>query len=142
MHLQSSFQVVPLRIRQAALAMLLACAASMALAVVGARVSTARMTAGLNSAAQRLEALTQSTPADDDLRAAIAWGYSERLRLGLESPFRLVEAASQDPRLTAGERRTVSWALLARVLRAETHEVDPSALDLVGPWEGTRSASG
>jgi hypothetical protein len=106
-----------------------------------AKQRSARATAGLNSAAEQLGALTQ-TPADGNRRAAIAWGYAERLRLGLESPFRLIDAAGRDPRLTADERHTVSWALLAHVTRGETHELDPAALDGLGPLESGRSASG
>src|SRR3954467_7761650 len=74
---------------------------------------TARATAELEAAAQRLDSLTAKTPADDQRRAAIAWGYVERMRFGLESPFRLIEAASRDPRLGVPERRTVASALLA-----------------------------
>src|SRR5918996_709634 len=87
--------------------------------VTGAALSTydtrrnARATARLQSAAERLDSLTDATPGDDRRRAAIAWGYAERLRLGLESPFRLVEAASRDSRLDGSERRTIAWALLA-----------------------------
>jgi hypothetical protein len=87
----------------------------------------------LHQATEGFESLTDGTPADDTRRAAIAWGYSERLRRGLESPFRLVEAAASDPRLTDEERRTVSWALLARVVSGQSHEVDPAVFDLVGP---------
>src|SRR6185503_4060190 len=73
---------------------------------------------------------------------AIMWGYAERQRLGLESPFRLIEAAALDGRLTPDQQRTVSWALLARVLRGETHQIDPAALDQLGPWQHDRSAVG
>jgi hypothetical protein len=90
-------------------------------------------TARLNSAAERLGDMTAGSLADNQRRAAIAWGYTERLRLGLDGPFRLIEAASRDPRLAPDERRTVSWGLLAHVLRGESHEVDPAALDGLGP---------
>ena len=88
-----------------------------------AAVTTAR----LHSAERELEALTD--PSDTLGRAAIAWGYAERMRLGLESPFRLIEAASRDPRLSREEQRTVSWALLATLHRGESHQVDAAALD-------------
>lgn len=128
-------------VRRAALALLLACSLSLGLSLAAARQRNATATAQLNSAAERLDVLTD-TPADDNRRAAIAWGYAERLRLGLESPFRLVEAAGRDPRLTAEERRTVSWALLAHVLRGESHEIDAAALDGLGPVVFGRSALG
>jgi hypothetical protein len=106
------------------------------------RQQAAKTRAVLNSAVERLAALTDTTPPEQSDRTAIAWGYAARLRLGLESPFRLIEAASRDPRLTPAERQTVSWALLGRVLRGETHVVDPASLDLMGPWDRERSASG
>jgi len=120
---------------------LLACAVVLATVGAGAR-QRVRTTADLKSAVQQLAALTAGGAGDDHERAAIAWGYSERLRLGLESPFRLIEASARDPRLSSNERRTVSWALLARVLRGDSHEVDAAALDLLGPWENGRSAAG
>jgi hypothetical protein len=122
--------------------MLLAFSMSTVVALATARHRSARATARLNSAAERLDSLTEGRPADNSRRAAIAWGYAERLRLGLESPFRLIEAAARDVRLTTDERRTVSWALLSRVLRGETHDVDAAALDALGPSLDGRSASG
>lgn len=129
-------------VRRGLLAMLLAGAMSIAVALFGAERRNAVATARLNSAAEQLDALTAGTLADNHLRAAIAWGYAERLRVGLESPFRLIEAAARDPRLTLGEQRTVSWGLLARVLRGTTHEIDPAALDQLGPSDGGRSVAG
>lgn len=63
---------------------------------------------------------------------AIALGYLERLRLGLGSPFRLIEYALSDPRLEEGTRIAVAWALLARTLDGQTYEIDPVALDRAG----------
>jgi hypothetical protein len=129
-------------VMRATLAVLLACGVALAVSYASARQRSARATARLNSAAARLDSLTDAAPADDRRRVAIAWGYAERMRLGLESPFRLIEAADRDPRLTADERRTVAWALLAHVLRGETHDVDPASLDELGPVESGRIASG
>ncbi|MEX2153052.1 MAG: hypothetical protein WD825_06905 [Gemmatimonadaceae bacterium] len=126
----------------AALVACVACVASLAVAVASARQESASTTARLNSAAAQLDALTDGSPSDNQERAAIAWGYSERLRLGLESPFRLIESAARDSRLGKDERRTVSWALLAHVLRGESHHVDAAALDLLGPFENGRSVTG
>lgn len=61
----------------------------------------------------------------------IALGYQERARLGLGSPFRLMELALNDPHLTREERHTVAYALLARAHEGQTYEVDPRVLDLV-----------
>jgi hypothetical protein len=68
-------------------------------------------------------------PADE---AVIGLGYAERLRLGMGSPFRLVESALRDPRLSDSTRHTVAWALLSRTLAGDAYEVDPVVLDRVG----------
>lgn len=122
--------------------MLLAFGIGLAASFLYARDRGARTTARLYSAAARLDALTDNALADDRRRAAIAWGYAEGLRLGLESPFKLIETAGRDPRLTADERRTVAWALLAHVIRGESHEVDAAVLDGIGPSESGRTVSG
>ena len=98
----------------------------------------AAVTAERLHAAQRGLAALADGPSEAAGRAAIAWGYAERMRLGLESPFRLIEAASLDSRLTLDERRTVSWALLATLLRGESHQVDPAALDLLARGSSVR----
>ncbi|HYC52864.1 MAG TPA: hypothetical protein VEB19_17250 [Gemmatimonadaceae bacterium] len=96
----------------------------------------------LDSATEQLQSLTDGEPADDARRAAIAWGYAERLRLGLESPFRLVESAARDARLTAEERRTVSWALLARIVDGGTHVIDAAVFDHIGPSRNGHTVRG
>lgn len=63
---------------------------------------------------------------------AIALGYLERLRLGLGSPFRLIDYALADPRLDSEMRRTVGWALLARTVDRAAYQIDQAALDRVG----------
>ncbi|MBI4543602.1 MAG: hypothetical protein HY703_00215, partial [Gemmatimonadetes bacterium] len=70
----------------------------------------------------------------------LAAGYLERQRLGLGSPFRLLDYALQDPRLSAETRRLLGWALLVRTLEGRGYEVDPAALDRVragGAWSGS-----
>src|SRR5688572_8613819 len=62
----------------------------------------------------------------------IALGYAERLRLGLGSPFRLVEYALNDPRLREPVRRRLAWGLLERTLAGEAYEIDAVALDRGG----------
>lgn len=62
-----------------------------------------------------------------DSATAVASGYLERGRLGLGSPFRLVDLALVDPRL-GDLRRTVAWALLAQASRGDGYQVDPLAL--------------
>ena len=62
--------------------------------------------------------------------SAIALGYFARLRLGLGSPFRLVDLARTDPRLSIMWRSRVAQALLARLaddrgaMRALPHALD------------------
>jgi hypothetical protein len=116
--------------RRAALSLILACAMATGLSLFVVSRQSAVTTARLRSAQLALEALTERAP-EADGRAAIAWGYAERMRLGLQSPFFLIEAASRDPRLTPEEQRTVSWALLATLLRGESHQLDPAALDRI-----------
>lgn len=62
----------------------------------------------------------------------IAAGYLERLRLGLGSPFRLIEYALQDPRLEREERDRIGWALLAATADGQGHRVDPRAVSPTG----------
>jgi hypothetical protein len=116
--------------RRAAISLILACAMATGLSLFVVSRQSAITTARLHSAQLALEALTERAP-EANGRAAIAWGYAERMRLGLQSPFFLIEAASRDPRLTPEEQRTVSWALLATLLRGESHQVDPAALDRI-----------
>jgi len=71
-------------------------------------------------------------PRGDEL--SVALGYLERLRLGLGSPFRLVDEASTDPRLTPAMQSRVAWALLARLRRGDAYAIDPAVLDGLGPW--------
>ena len=63
--------------------------------------------------------------------------YLERLRLGLGSPFRLVDQTLDDPRFEADPalRTRVVWALLGRLRRGDAYVVDSSALDGLGPWD-------
>ena len=116
------------RLRRAGLALALAFLMAVAFSLLEATRRSAATRSRLSSAEVQLTALADGAK-EGDRRAAIAWGYAEQLRLGLESPFRLIDAASRDPRLTESERRTVSWALLAHVLRGESHHIDAAALD-------------
>ncbi|HSJ26328.1 MAG TPA: hypothetical protein VK929_16735 [Longimicrobiales bacterium] len=64
--------------------------------------------------------------------AVIALGYAERLRLGLGSPFRLVDMVLRDPRLSDETRHELAWALLSRTYTGDTYEVDAVTLDRAG----------
>ncbi len=67
----------------------------------------------------------------------VGLSYLERLRLGLGSPFRLVDLALDDPRFDADPalRTRVVWALLGRLRRGDAYVVDSSALEGLGPWD-------
>jgi hypothetical protein len=64
----------------------------------------------------------------------IALGYLERLRLGMGSPFRLVDEALADRRLDSTTGSRVAWALLERLRRGDAYVIDPRTLDGFGPW--------
>lgn len=128
--------------RRAALALALSAVTALAVTIGLADRRMERTAARLQDAVEQLDSLTDGSPLDDTRRAAIAWGYAERLRLGLESPFRLVESAARDTRITPEERRTISWALLSRIVRGESHQVDPAVLDRIGGPDGRGSVPG
>jgi hypothetical protein len=67
-----------------------------------------------------------------DETTAIATGYLERLRLGLGSPFRLIEIALNDTRLPDTVRTRLAWAMLARTRSRNTYQIEPVALDRIG----------
>ena len=78
--------------------------------------------------------LARSGPehAQPDSTTAVALGYLERLRLGLGSPFRLVDFALSDPRLDDSTRIRVAWALLARLRRGDAYVVDSAVASAFG----------
>jgi len=63
---------------------------------------------------------------------SVALGYLERLRLGLGSPFRLVDFALGDPRLDDSTRTGVAWALLARLRRGDAYVIDTAVAAAFG----------
>lgn len=66
--------------------------------------------------------------AEPTVPEAVVAGYLERHRLGLGSPFRLIEHALMDPRLEKRDRDRLGWALLARTLDGEGYRLDARAL--------------
>lgn len=64
-----------------------------------------------------------------DSARLLALGYLERTRLGLGSPFRLVDLILNDPRLTEPVRTRTAWAVLTMIYDGESYAVDPIALD-------------
>lgn len=61
----------------------------------------------------------------------VALGYLERARLGLGSPFRLVDFALEDPSLDSIARTRLAYALLAMALDGRTYQVHPDVLEAV-----------
>ena len=66
---------------------------------------------------------------EGDSEHVVALGYLERQRLGLGGPFRLIDYALGDPRLTVASRDSLAWALLARTVDGNADHVNPIALD-------------
>jgi hypothetical protein len=77
--------------------------------------------------------VTGRTDIEVEASTAIAVGYLERLRLGLGSPFRLIDMAVHDPRLDATQRGALGWALLARTLDRDAYQVPDAVLDRIVP---------
>jgi hypothetical protein len=74
---------------------------------------------------------------------AMASLYLERHRLGLGSPFRLIDQALHDPMVTADVRRPLGFAMLARTLDGAGYQTDPRALDLISrQYEWLRARGG
>jgi hypothetical protein len=74
----------------------------------------------------------------------IALGYLERARIGLGSPFRLIEFALADPALSPEVRERLAYALLSQVVQGRVYEVEPAVLDLVhlaGPRGSIRAGA-
>lgn len=76
---------------------------------------------------------------DPALRDAdvVAVGYFEQLRLGLGSPFRLVERAMADGRVPEVDRAVVAQALLARIARGESYMAATAVGDAIGTAAGS-----
>lgn len=77
-------------------------------------------------------ARTAPEHAQPDSMTTVALGYLERLRLGLGSPFRLVDYALSDPRLDDSTRSRVAWALLARLRRGDAYVIDSAVASAFG----------
>lgn len=60
----------------------------------------------------------------------IALGYAERARLGLGSPFRLVEYVLRDPDLPGDVQTLVAYGILARSVDGGIYSVDPRVLEI------------
>lgn len=75
----------------------------------------------------------------DPATRALSLSYLERARLGLGSPFRLIDQAIHDSRLPDSIRHDIAWAVADRVFDGDVYHVDPRALDIIsqpGTGEG------
>lgn len=83
--------------------------------------------------ARSLERVLASTPAESiSISDAVAVGYLERLRLGLGSPFRLIDYALNDPLLPDSIRHLVAYGVLQRTLDGDAYHATTPALSLAG----------
>lgn len=97
----------------------------------GPRREAASFSRELASGARYARELASRQQASDTglpRQEVIAAGYLERLRLGMGSPFRLMEYALHDPRLTSRTRTPLVWALMAGTREGRAYRVDPQAL--------------
>jgi hypothetical protein len=101
--------------------------------VAGLATSTRAVTVSARNRASIAAARLESTLARrDDSTRAISLAYVERARLGLGSPYRLVEQAVHDPRLDNALRVDVAWSIVDRLLAGRVYEIDPRTLDPLG----------
>lgn len=75
--------------------------------------------------------LRSRQPASITSAEAVAALYLERLRLGLGSPFRLIEQALRDPALQPINAGELAEAMLARTLMGDAYSARHAALDLI-----------
>jgi hypothetical protein len=137
-------------VRRAALLLATGCTAALIVAVaLGARSGIgpserARMLAGsdyLDSAA--VAARRPLAEESGDTQLLLSLMYAERIRLGMGSPFRTIEQAARDPRLSPKMREMVGWGLVGRLVRGDGYQVDPSVLDDASPgrWRENSGAA-
>jgi len=83
--------------------------------------------------ATRLERSLKGAAAESmSVPDVVAAGYLERLRLGLGSPFRLIDYVLADPLLPDSVRRLVAYATLQRTLDGDSYHAPPAALTIAG----------
>jgi hypothetical protein len=90
------------------------------------------MRAGAEFATRLERSLQHATAESVSVSDAVAAGYLERLRLGLGSPFRLIDYVLADPFLPDSVRHLVGYALLQRTLDGDSYHAPPAALTTAG----------
>ena len=86
---------------------------------------------GLAFADSLEKGLAQQTSAAITSPDALSALYLERLRLGLGSPFRLIDQVLRDPALDSKRAAELGEAMLARTMMGDAYWARPSALDLL-----------
>jgi hypothetical protein len=90
------------------------------------------MRAGADFAAS-IERALETTPAESlSVADAVAAGYLQRLRLGLGSPFRLMDFVLVDRMLPDSSRHLLAYAILDRTFRGDAYHAPAEALSLAG----------
>jgi hypothetical protein len=74
--------------------------------------------------------LAETMNRNDDTRA-LALSYLERARLGMGSPFRLIDQAVHDTRLSDSVRHDVAWTIVDRIFDGNIYEIDGRVLDMI-----------
>src|SRR3954468_15299759 len=91
------------------------------LTVVGLGTRSATdLRARARAASIELDSVTGHAP--DSVRGLVQ-AYVERARLGMGSPFRLIDQAVHDPRLGDSTGRTLAWSIIDQLLRRTTYEI-------------------
>jgi hypothetical protein len=104
---------------------------ALVLAAIAASMLATRVTSTMGARRQAEHATARLDSALDRPGAprALALSYLERARLGLGSPFRLIDQAVHDPRLSDTVRHDVAWAIVDRVFDGRVYEIDGHVLD-------------
>ncbi|HEY5546564.1 MAG TPA: hypothetical protein VIK50_10955 [Gemmatimonadaceae bacterium] len=86
---------------------------------------------GLAFADSLEKSLANRQPAAISRSEAVAALYLERLRLGLGSPFRLIDQVLRDPAVHPVGADALAEAMLARTMMGDAYRPRPAALDLI-----------
>jgi hypothetical protein len=113
-----------------------AIAVTWAIATRGARrvPMTREVAREMRAGAEFAATLERSAASAESLSVTdgVAVTYFERLRLGLSSPFRLVDFALADRALPDSVRHLVAYAILQRTLDGDSYHTPPPAFSLAG----------
>src|SRR6185503_16394862 len=87
---------------------------ALVLAAFAASMLASRVTVTISARRQAAQSAARldSIVGHDQTARALALSYLERARLGLGSPFRLIDQAAHDTRLSDSVRRDVAWAIV------------------------------